>query len=372
MALGPRDLSTLVVLPGWDMNELSKFKLQDGTTYSAIASQLAGALSAVQAEIINDPLYASLVSYTDRPDVEYRQGGGDSMEEHTEYGRPDPQRADTTGHMLPFKKWDRALGWTWDYLREARISQVQADIADAVQGVRNRWRLELLGRLFRRGDDTGAKLGLGTSGISPGFVTAAANTGVDFIPAPYGGISFTVDHEHYVAAAGGWTVAIFKDIVAELREHGHQPPYNMMVSSLDADAITALTGFVPTPKLLVNYGSQTATATFGGEEMSPGIYSIGTLEDVRVWVVPGVPQYYGFAWKPYGVNSPRNPLRVRVTKGQSRPSIFAMTDPRAGNATTPLQYLMFFTEFGVGVGEDRTNGTPRYVNNAAWSNGVVL
>jgi hypothetical protein len=46
-----------------------------------------------------------------------------------------------------------------------------------------------------------------------------------------------------------------------------------------------------------------------------------------------------------------------------------MTDPRAGNATTPLQYLMFFTEFGVGV-RDRTNGTARYVNNATWADGA--
>ena len=50
-------------------------------------------------------------------------------------------------------------------------------------------------------------------------------------------------------------------------------------------------------------------------------------------------------------------LRVRVGKGLSRPRFIAMTDPRAGNATTPIQYLMLYGEFGVGVG-DRTNGTP--------------
>ena len=33
------------------------------------------------------------------------------------------------------------------------------------------------------------------------------------------------------------------------------------------------------------------------------------------------------------------------------------------------QYMMFFTEFGVGVA-DRTNGTARYVNNAVWADGT--
>jgi hypothetical protein len=47
-----------------------------------------------------------------------------------------------------------------------------------------------------------------------------------------------------------------------------------------------------------------------------------------------------------------------------------MTDPRAGNGTTPLQYMMMYTEFGVGVGMDRTNGTARYFNSATWADGT--
>ena len=36
----------------------------------------------------------------------------------------------------------------------------------------------------------------------------------------------------------------------------------------------------------------------------------------------------------------------------------------------PVENLMIQTRFGVGVG-DRTNGTPRYVNNANWSDGTA-
>ena len=49
--------------------------------------------------------------------------------------------------------------------------------------------------------------------------------------------------------------------------------------------------------------------------------------------------------------------------------IATMTDPRVGNGINPLQNLMLYTEFGVGVA-DRTNGTPRYTNNTTWADGT--
>jgi hypothetical protein len=174
--------------------------------------------------------------------------------------------------MLPFVKFDRALNWTWDYLREARMSHIEADIADAVEDVRSNWRVSLLTRLLKRGDESGKENGLGTTGLSPGFVTDAGSTGVDFVPPSYGGNSFTSAHEHYVAIAGGApTLAMYQDIKAELREHGHQPPYSVMISPTDETATRGITRFVPAPNLMVNYGANTATATFGNTELSAGI-----------------------------------------------------------------------------------------------------
>lgn len=372
MAQGGRDTTSLVMMTGWDATALANFRLEDGTTYAAVATQLNAALAGLNADLGSDPLWGGLVSFTDQPEVEYRAGGAGYMERHTEWGRPDPQRAALEGHMLPLIAWDRGLGWTWDYLRRARMAQVQADIAMAVQDIRARYRVSLLTRLLQRGDDSGAANGLGAAGYSPGFATAAASTNVDFVPPTYGGVTFTSAHEHYVTIAGGaFTTAVFTDVRAELREHGHLPPYDMIVGISDEAAIRALTGFIPVGQQLVNYGTGVSLASFGAEDDEiNGSYYIGMIDDVRVRVVPGVPQYYGFAWKSYGVNNPRNPLRVRVAKGLNRPQFIAMTDPRAGNATTPLQYMMVFGEFGVGVG-DRTNGTPRYVNHAAtWTDGV--
>ncbi len=370
MPLGPRDISTTGLLTGWDATALKNFELDDGTSIQAVAAMLNTALGVAATEL-RSGLWAQLVSFTDRPDVTYRVGTSNGFTRHTEYGRPDAQRGETEGHMLPYEEWDRALGWTYDYLtKHARMDQIEADIADAIKDAKDLWRQRLLRRLLKRGDDSGQALGLGTGGLSPGFATAAASTGVDFTPVNFGGNVFTSDHEHYVAVAGGWSANVFKDIKAELREHGHSAPYAVMASPLDEETIKGLTGFVPVAQANVNYGVNTSLATVPTEIGTEGVYAIGTIEECTVWIVPGMPQYYGFAWKPYGPLSQRNPLRVRLWKGMSRPTLMAANDPRNGSPAHPLQYLMIKLDFGVGVGQDRTNGTARYNNNSTWADGT--
>jgi hypothetical protein len=373
MTLGNRDLSNLVLPTGWDTAQLNALSLQDGTTYATVAGMLNSAVGGLNSMLFNDPIYNSLLSFTNDPIVQYNVGGADAAERHTEYGRPDAHRADLEGHMLPIDAWDRGLGWTWDYLRKANMRQVEADIAMAIAAFRNRWQLEILGRLFRRADVTGAAVGLGAGGISPGFATAAANTGVDYNPPAWGGTTFSTAHEHYVAIAGGVpTAAMFADIEAELREHGHFAPYDAWISPLDEAAVRLITGFYPIGSPMVNYGVNTAFAnlTDGVDELN-GSYYIGVIGNTRIRVMPRIPQYYVFGFKSYGNRSPRNPLVVRLGVGQTSPAVIAMTDPRAGNATTPLQYMMLFFEFGVGVGADRTVATPRYVNNATWADATI-
>ena len=372
MATGPRDTTSLVMLTGWDATALQNFKLQDGTTFAVVVSMIETALAGLNAEIYNDPLWSGLVSYTDQPDVEYRVGASNGFEDFTEYGRADSKRAATEGHMLPLLAGDRRLGWTWNYLRQARMSQLEADIADALKDARDRYRVKILTRLLQRGDDSGAYNGLGSSGYSPGFATTAAQTNVDFTPPSFGGTTFDSTHEHYVAIAGGaFTAAVFSDAKDELREHGHEPPYEFIIGPSDETTVTTgLTGFTATPENLVIYGANQDRANLPGQADGAGSYYIGTISDFAVRVIRGVPQYYGFGWKSYGPNSQRNPLAIRLQKGETRPLVTAMVDPNSsGNANSPIQNLMLFTEFGVGV-RYRTNGTARYVNNATWSDGT--
>lgn len=371
MALGPRDTTSLVLMTGWDATALQNYRLADGTTVATVQSQLNAALTALNGELFSG-LWGGLVSFTDRPELEYRVGGSNGFELHTEYGRPDSKRADLEGHMLPYQKFDRGLGWTWDYLEDARIEQVQADIADAVKDARDIWRQKILTRLLQRGDDSGANKGLGTGGYSPGFATTAGSTNVDFVPPTWGGTAFANTHEHYVAIAGGaYTNAVFEDAKAELREHGHEPPYIFLASPADeADFnTTTLTKFTPAAQTNIRYGTTVDLATVSQDAIGPGVYPKGVIEDFVVYIVSGMPEYYGVGYKSYGQLSQRNPLRVRTTRGMSRPMVMAAPDPRNGSPAHPLQYMMLQMRFGVGVA-DRTAATPRYINNANWSDGT--
>ena len=374
--LGPRDTASLVLHDGWDAGELAKYSLQDGTSFSAVAGMLNAGLAALNAELFADPLWAGMVSYQEELELDYKVGSGNAMNVFTEYGRPDPQRADMQGHMLPLLAYDRSLEWTWDYLRKSRLPQVQADIADAIDNVRTQWRTNILNRALKRGDDSGASKGLGSSGYSPGFATTAGSTSVDFTPPNFGGTTFASTHEHYNAVAGGaWTGAIILDIKDELREHGHEPPYVVLASTSDEATIRAISGFTEVSNLLMRMGDDTDVTTLPAAatgSSSAGGYFIGTIHDCAVRVVYGMPQYYGFGFKSYGANSPKNPFRVRVQKSAPKGPFFsAFPDPRSGGANIPLQNLMLFGEWGVGVGMDRTNGTARYNNNGTWADGTA-
>ena len=251
--LGNRDTRDNVILTGIDAALLTNWRLADGTTYDQIVAMANAMLSGFNGTLATDRFWSMLLSYTDNPESRYAIGNSAAMVAHTEYGRPDPSRAEMAGHMLPLRKWDHMLGWTADYLEEARLTDIEADLNLAVEAARNRWRMSLLQRLIKRGDESGTTYGLSATGLSPGFATAAANTGVDFIPPSYAGTTFTSAHEHYVAIAGGvFTNAVFSDAASELMEHGHQPPYEFMIGPSDEAAVKALTDFVGVDEAIIN------------------------------------------------------------------------------------------------------------------------
>jgi hypothetical protein len=76
----------------------------------------------------------SLISFTDQMEYRYPIGNTATMEPHTEYGRPDPRRAEMAGHMLPLRKWAYMLGWTADYLEEARMADLESRHCDGDRG----------------------------------------------------------------------------------------------------------------------------------------------------------------------------------------------------------------------------------------------
>ena len=64
MATGARDLSLITTLVGWDADALNNFRLEDKTTYAAVAAALNTALTALFfVFILLPPNYYVLIFY---------------------------------------------------------------------------------------------------------------------------------------------------------------------------------------------------------------------------------------------------------------------------------------------------------------------
>lgn len=368
MALtGNRDTRDIVVKTGVDATELKKFAIADGTTYDAIVSLMTAGLAGVRNEIVSNSVYAGMISVSDQPEVTYRMGTNGAMQQFSEYSRPNDQRAETEGHMLPLIPYDRGLGWTWRYLEKAVLEDVQADVNAALDAVRDRYRQSILTRVLKRGDDSGTALGLGSSGYSPGFATTAASTSVDFTPPSWNGVTFANTHEHYGAVAGSSgaiTETQIKAMREHLREHGHAEPYELLISADDRAVYEALSSFrFAVDAQVSQYASTTSLASVSLADGYIG-YELG----FRVRIMPGMPRYWHFGYKTYGPQDPRNPLRIRVPKGANALDLRILTD--GASPSDPLRGLMVFSEFGVGV-KDRTAGATYYSNNGTWADGTA-
>lgn len=367
---GFRDTSSLVNV-GVDDSVLQRYALADGVTYDRLVAELRVVVAGLNGEFIRHPLWSSLISAQDAPNVAaYNSGSSTYADELTDYGRPEPMHAEMAGHMLPLRRPTAALGWTWLKLKDMSFAEGQADIRLAADRMRNTYRRLLFTRLLKRGDDAVS------SGYSPGFATAAANTSLDFTPPSFGGVDFTSDHEHYVAAAGGWTTTILDDMEAELMEHGHMPPFRLLISNADAATVSGLTGFVFPTTAVIQASSGTAVALPEDNPTDDGFRFLGSYKNTRIYIAPGMPQYYGFMYRSYGSLSPMNPLRVRTERGYSAPTVRVLREATGGvqdaeRGVNPLMNLMAYMEVGAGVGS-RTNGTTRYVNNSTWADGVAI
>lgn len=369
MTFQAHDLKYVALPVGWDAAYLENYRLADGITFDRVVVDINAALTMFNAE---RPWYADFITITDEIGVEYPQG--DLVTEgHSEYTPPKPQRTDFTGHMLPVLERDLGFRFTRDFFVKGRMNRVDASIRKGIDAFRQRREYEVVRRALRRTDDTGESKGLGSSGISPGFATAAANTGVDYIPSRYGGQSFDSSHEHYLSYAAASLATGLKAMIGHLREHGHPSPYELWLSSSDAATVAALTGFVPIQPVTQLFGQDTARTTVNPNQAGSVPYYIGSYGDGQgfdTWVriVPRFPQYYYWMGKSYGANDPRNPFRARFDPRWGPEGVLFIAD----KMSYPLDDAYLFEAKGIGVGEDRTNGVAMFIDaGATWADAAV-
>lgn len=350
MTLGVRDLKTLAIPAGWDGAYLAKQAIQDGTTYDALFDQLTSRVALFNQGLQNHPWLGWISSPTTRQTVRYATGTGGAWEDHTEYRGPNPQHAEMTGHMIERKKKDRGLSWTWDYLNDAILEDVQEDIRVFLDTALDAFEQEALTRFFKAEDVT-----VGDTGTSPGLVGGGSLT---YTPRDYNGKSFASSHTHLLRYASGDLAEGAAAMTSHLSEHGHMGPYDLWISDVDKATWQALSNdthrvyFREIPKEGIVFGSNVTVGTASTDAPD----AIGFLDTpsgiARIRPSVRIPTNYAGIYKPYNVDDSRNPLRW-FYKEQFGRGIVSIAGDKIGFPQYPV---MGYAEFGFGIGGDRTNG----------------
>lgn len=371
--LGAHNLLDKALPTGVDGTRLAEWQLRDGVTYGELVNQMALALGAANQEVVNR--WGWLFFITEELMMEYENGGSVTpLPELTDMDRPEPLMGTTIGHMLDLRYYGQAIGGTRRYWRDIRSAKLQASIAAIVR--RGIWRFEqkLLTRLF-----TNTENAIGSAGYDVPFVRGTGGN-VDFAPPAWEGEAFTTSHDHYLGFNSGAsaTLATMLDGLAEtIQEHGHEPPYDVIVSRADIATYAGLTKFVEiidVPGLLtIDRGAESS----GNQLFRTGSRTMGHFGDyqsdyglLRLHATARVPTGYAGIVKSYGQLDTRNPMAVRVHPNQGFG--FQVVPQTTPDDDTPIQQLDVEFEFGIGVGMDRTNGAAGYlVNGGSWANPAI-
>lgn len=366
--LGPLTLQNKALPTGVDGTRLAQWAMRDGITYGEFVNRVSLALGAA-----NEALLAKwgwLLNITDELMMEYPQGGTVApMTELTDIDKHPLIHGQTIGHMVPLKFYGEAIGGTWRYFRDIRSVQIQAAITEIVN--RGIWRFEqtLLTRATSNTENA-----IGAAGYDVPFVRGTGGN-VDFIPPAFDGASFAATHDHF----NGYNLStpltmadLLEGQALELAEHGHNAPFTALVSRADVALFAALTNFVTIVDPIVSTidrGSSTTGSNFftrGQRDLARiGWYqsAVGLIELIAT---NRLPTGHVFVTKSYGVDNPRNALAVRVHPDQGFG--FFIVTKTSENLDWPVEQVDVGFEFGVGVGQDRTNGTEGFlVAGGTWA-----
>lgn len=342
--LGPNDLKQFAIPATWDASYLRNVQTAQGETYDSLVSDIAAGLSVANGEIVNDPLYGSLVSTTEEMTAEYRTGTANEFTPHAEYTPPDAQRAGVTGGMLPLLPWDYKFSWTWDMLRKARKSQIDNDIAAGLDGLKNRYQKSILTRLFKLTYDpvgTGKSVPLADAGTADSTYIPPAK--------PERGGMFLSSHTHFKFLSG-ITQANLETALASLWEHGYDAPFEMLISYVDLAAwstVANVTGWVNIVQPGVVLGSASPVANLSDTSYVGAITTKYGVVYVRA--SGRIPTGYWAVYKSFGNLDSRNPLVIRESPTYGTGAVLLAGDHIR---QYPLENAILFTEFGVGV-QDR-------------------
>lgn len=369
--LGPQTLLDKALPTGWDGTRIAEWKTREGIAWSQVASEMAQALGAFNQDLAAK--WSPFFFLTEEIAMEYPNGGTvTEAPDITDVDDVDSLGGSTIGHMLPLRVYGGAIGGTRRYFRDARLAKVRAGITNNVKRLEWRFEKKLLTRMFTNTENT-----IGTAGYDVPFVRGTGGN-VDFAPPAYGGEAFATSHDHFLGVASGTYGfdAMLNQLVETLQEHGHEAPYVALVSKADIASYTALTRFIEIvdPRIML---IDRAGATSGNQYFSRAQRTFGHFGDfqsdyglVELYLSNRIPTAYAGLYKSYGNLDARNSIAVRVHPDNG---FGAYVVPETVNDIQyPIKKLSIEMEYGIGVGQDRTNGAVAYRSGGgSWSNPTI-
>lgn len=346
MPFGINDLKNVIRIPvNWDLAYMRQFQTADGVTWDRVVARLGAALSLFN-QSLTTGRWAPFMRTTTDLGVEYRAGSdGGELPPMPEHNRPDLFAGEAGGHMIPMRDYGGGIGWTSLALRRATMSNLDLTVSTLIDRGSTTWSKRLMERLFRIEETR-----VGASGVSVPFADGGASD-AEYVPPEFEGVNFDATHNHYLRLSDDATgrTAFLAQGVAHLREHGHMPPYVLVVPELDQDLWIAQTEFTKPERQAILTAGLERRAIIPDTDTYVGLFEAG-----RGWgyvmPTPRLPVNYAGMFKPNGFGATNNPLVVRYEQG------YPLGLSLEGQVVIyPLQEAVAMFTFGVGVG-DRTNG----------------
>lgn len=283
-----------------------------------------------------------LVRRTSEKTVAYPVGQM-SFQRATQFAPPDRQRVGWASFDVPMAKYDLGLMFTWQFLKEATQTQIDAFHAEAMRADKDNVIKAMLQRALMMENETETSGGI--TYTYPGFCNGSGYT-----PPAYKGKTFSSSHNHYLRYAAASLDDGIKAMKDTLIEHGHDGNRILFISTSDESSVRACTNFIAAAQALIQPASTTAIAKVAGDY-------IGVIHGFQVQVCGWMPQYYYFGFNSYGVNSIQNPLIWRFMDEYGDGLLLVNEDP---GAKYPLINSYYFRALGIGV-QSRTNGVAMYI-----------
>ncbi|MBA3891543.1 MAG: hypothetical protein H0X64_13535 [Gemmatimonadaceae bacterium] len=346
-----------------DISSLLAAKHQSVAEYGedSVAAVLAADL--VAHNMIVDDLMADLAAPTsDRQRLSGTSVSGE-MVETDEYGRAATQKA-TPGQTVgfPLRQFQYSIGWTRNFLKVA----TPADIAIAQQAAQKA-HLQRIRREIQRGLFISANFTFLDHLIDNVSLAVKRLVNADGAAIPEGpnGESFDgASHTHYIARAAALAASDVDALVSTVLEHGHGGRIKIVVSTANAAAIAALSGFQALSTAFVSAGSAdartAATLDFTRADNRLIGYWNGSYE---VWTKPWAIANYFLA---YDASDARKTLVFR----EREQSALRGLRVAAEIDLYPLRAQYMESEFGLGVW-NRTNGAVLFIGGTSWTDPTI-